>query len=51
MDKRGKIPPSTLRFFGAALGSIGFLLLAQQNTVIGSVFIGIGSVLIAAGGS
>lgn len=51
MNKKGKIPSSTLRFFGAALGAIGFLLLAQQQSVVGAVFVGIGSVLIAAGGS
>jgi len=51
MNTTAKIPPSTLRFFGALIGSIGFLLLAQQNNLIGTVFVGIGSILIAAGGS
>lgn len=50
MDKSGKINSFALRIIGAIIGSIGFLLLAYQKQILGTIFIGIGSVLIAAGG-
>ena len=50
MDKIGKISPFMLRILGAVLGAVGFILLAYQKQILGTVLIGIGSVLIAAGG-
>ena len=50
MNKIGKINAFTLRILGAILGSIGFLLVAYQKPILGTALIGIGSVLIAAGG-
>ena len=48
--KEGKISiPFLLRMVGAVVGSVGFLFLAYQSTLIGTMLIGIGSVLIAAG--
>jgi len=49
MDKLRKLNAFTLRILGAVIGSIGFLLLAYQKQILGTVFIGIDSVLIAAG--
>ena len=50
MNKFGKIDLFTLRIIGAVIGSIGFFLIAYQKTILGTALIGIGSVLIAAGG-
>ena len=50
MNKKAKINLFTLRIIGAAIGSIGFFLIAYQKTIIGTALVGIGSVLIAAGG-
>lgn len=54
--KQGKsfITPFLLRIIGAIIGSIGFLMLAYNvppHPVIGTTFIGIGSIIIAAGES
>ena len=50
MDKQGKIfTPFSLRILGAITGAIGFFLLAYRVTTLGTAFVGIGSVLIAAG--
>lgn len=38
-----------VRLVGAALGSVGFFLLANRQTVIGTSLVGIGSLLIAVG--
>ena len=50
MNKTTKIDLFSLRIIGAIIGSIGFFLIAYQKTILGTVLIGIGSVLIAAGG-
>ena len=50
MDKLGKINPFLLRIIGALFGAIGFIFLAYQKQLFGTVLIGIGSILIAAGG-
>ncbi len=50
MNTKGKIFTGfILRIIGAIIGSVGFLLLAYRQTVLGTAFIGVGSVLIAAG--
>ncbi len=50
MDKLGKINLFALRILGAIIGAVGFIFLAYQKQLLGTVLIGIGSVLIAAGG-
>ena len=50
MDKDGKLNLFVLRIIGAVIGSLGFFLIAYQRTILGTALIGIGSVLIAAGG-
>ncbi len=50
MDNKGKLfAPFTMRVIGAVIGSVGFILLAYRQPIIGTALIGIGSVLIAAG--
>jgi len=51
MLKAGKFPLFTIRLIGAIMGSIDFLLLAYQQTLWGTVLVGIGSIIIAAGES
>ncbi|MBI2671539.1 hypothetical protein HYX16_01255 [Candidatus Woesearchaeota archaeon] len=50
MDKKAKFNSFILRILGAAIGSLGFFLIAYQKTILGTALVGIGSVLIAAGG-
>ena len=47
MKKRGSL---FIRLIDAALGCVGFVLLAYKVTILGTSLIGIGSVIIAAGG-
>lgn len=47
MKKRGSF---FVRLLGAAVGCIGFILLAYKITTLGTALIGMGSVIIAAGG-
>jgi len=50
MNRRGKILTGfVIRIIGAIIGSVGFILLAYQKTILGTALIGIGSVIIAAG--
>ena len=52
MAKSGKIAMLfVLRMVGAIIGAIGFFLLAYQQSVLGTAFIGIGAFLIAVGES
>ncbi|MDP1693977.1 MAG: hypothetical protein Q8L34_00375 [Candidatus Woesearchaeota archaeon] len=39
----------TIRLVGAVVGAIGFILMAYQQTVLGTALVGIGSLLIAVG--
>ena len=51
-QKTGKVDtPLLLRLIGATLSSVGFYLVAYNKQVLGAIFIGIGGVLIALGGS
>ena len=51
MNKKGTIiTPFTIRIIGAIIGAIGFLLLVYRITILGTALIGIGSLLIVAGG-
>ncbi|HLC72666.1 MAG TPA: hypothetical protein VJH37_03730 [Candidatus Nanoarchaeia archaeon] len=38
-----------IRLLGAVIGAIGFILMAYQQTVLGTALVGIGSLLIAVG--
>ncbi len=51
MDRKGKIFTGfTIRVIGAIVGAIGFLLLvAYQQTILGTALVGLGSLIIAAG--
>ena len=50
MNVKGKIVPHfALRIIGAIIGSLGFFLLAYQQTVLGTALIGVGSLFIAVG--
>jgi len=50
MQKKGKIMSLfILRIIGAIIGSIGFFLLAYNQTILGTALVGIGSLLIAVG--
>ncbi|MBI3032731.1 hypothetical protein HYY69_04610 [Candidatus Woesearchaeota archaeon] len=49
-DKKGKVLNSfVLRMIGGVLGAVGFLLLANRMTIVGTALIGIGSLFIAVG--
>ena len=50
MIKSGRLSPFGLRIIGAIIASIGFFLIAYRQTIIGTSLVGIGSLLIAAGG-
>jgi len=41
----------TMRLVGATFGAIGFYLMAFNKPIIGATLLGIGGVLLAAGGS
>ncbi|MEK6900744.1 MAG: hypothetical protein AABX37_00195 [Nanoarchaeota archaeon] len=48
--KEGKVSVGfAVRLIGALIGAIGFFLLAFQYPILGTTFIGVGSILIAAG--
>ncbi len=50
MVKQGKIFTGfVIRIIGAIVGSIGFILLADQQPIIGTALVGIGSLIIAVG--
>ena len=49
MDKQAKVPPLVIRLIGAVIGTIGFLILAYQQTILGTALVGIGSLIIAVG--
>jgi len=49
MSKEGKAS-FVIRIIGAIVASIGFFLIAYGKNIIGTALVGIGSVLIAAGG-
>ena len=52
MTKKGRINTFlVLRLTGATITSLGFYLIAFNYTIIGAVFIGIGGILMAIGGS
>ena len=50
MNKIGNLNQFTIRIIGAIIASIGFFLIAFQRTILGTALVGIGSVIIAAGG-
>ena len=50
LGKIGSINPFAIRIGGAIIASIGFFLIAFQRTILGTALVGIGSVIIAAGG-
>ncbi len=51
MNKMGKIFTAfTIRLAGAIVGSVGFFVLAYQQTILGTALVGIGTLLIATGG-
>ncbi len=49
MDKSGK-NLFLIRMAGALIGAIGFILIAYQMNILGTAFIGIGSLIMAAAG-
>ncbi len=53
ITKKARITGLTIRLVGAGVGSAGFLVLAGRPdwTVLATALIGMGSIIIAAGGS
>ena len=50
MNKRGTfLTPLSIRLTGAVIGSVGFFLIAYNNTIFGTALVGVGSLLIAVG--
>jgi len=51
MNRNAKIcvTPFSIRFAGALIGAIGFILIAYRFSILGTALIGIGSVIIAFG--
>lgn len=50
MNKSGKLlTPFGIRILGAIIGAVGFLLLAYQQTILGTALVGFGSLIIAVG--
>ena len=50
MNTQGKIDYFWVRILGAIIASIEFFLIAYQVQVLGTALVGMGSVIIAAGG-
>lgn len=50
MNKYGKLVTGfSIRISGAIIGSLGFFLLAYQQTIFGTALVGVDSLLIAVG--